>query len=129
MLIEWKKEFSVGVVEVDEQHKKLLNMINLLYSSIQKKKPHVIINSIIQDMMEYTIYHFDTEEKVLKENGLDPSKQKKEHTKYIDNVGNIFQSYLQRDKEIYTKTIRFLWSWWKDHILETDKKSFAPLKK
>mgnify|MGYP000867218199 FL=1 len=64
-LVEWKSEFSLGISEIDEQHKKILAIINKLYDLFSNKEHQDIaeIERIIKELADYAVYHFQTEEK------------------------------------------------------------------
>lgn len=60
----WKDEYSVEVIEIDEQHKKLIQIINNLIDAISNTqiKKQIIIETI-NNLIEYKKMHFETEEK------------------------------------------------------------------
>ena len=62
-LIAWKDEYSVGVKEIDDQHKQLFVIINQLVEAIKTIPREDEIANIISKIVEYKIVHFATEEK------------------------------------------------------------------
>ncbi|KOR27636.1 hemerythrin, partial [Achromatium sp. WMS1] len=62
----WSEEISVGVEEIDEQHKVLLNLINELNDAMQARRSHDVITSIINKLSEYTRIHFAVEESLMR---------------------------------------------------------------
>ena len=64
MFLEWNDIYSVNIKEIDSQHKNLFSLINKVQFS-DKDKPNTKeeINKILDEMNDYAIYHFDTEEK------------------------------------------------------------------
>ena len=67
-LIEWSKEYDIGIDRMDFQHKNLVKLINDV-SNISKEKDKAIkkmkLKSSIDDLIEYTVYHFQAEEELL----------------------------------------------------------------
>jgi hemerythrin len=68
-LIKWKDVFSVKVSEVDNQHKKLIGLINQLYDAMRVGKGREVLGSVLTELVNYTIYHFSTEERLFREYG------------------------------------------------------------
>jgi len=63
----WSEEFSVGIQEIDEQHKILANLVNHLFSEAILKKPdHAVIDGILNELIQYTIIHFAVEESLFR---------------------------------------------------------------
>ena len=59
MLLNWKKEYSVNVKEIDAQHKKLIEMINELYEIINNKNENLQkeFTRVVGELEEYKNYH------------------------------------------------------------------------
>ncbi len=64
--VEWDESFSVGVKEIDEQHKKLISILNTLYHAMSRGKGKEILTHIIEELKNYAVYHFSTEEEYMK---------------------------------------------------------------
>ncbi len=60
--IAWTDELSVDIGEIDEQHKKLINMINDLSYAMSKGKGRDVIEAILVGLRDYTVEHFAHEE-------------------------------------------------------------------
>jgi len=63
--IEWKKSYSVGLDSIDDDHKKLLGMINQLQTASHYTTDDKMIEHILDDLIDYTKYHFSREEKIM----------------------------------------------------------------
>lgn len=65
----WKKEFELGISSIDDQHKRLLeigNRINdLLINHEEDDDNYDEIFMVIEELKDYTIYHFNTEEELF----------------------------------------------------------------
>lgn len=62
-LIQWDDSFSVKVAEIDQQHKRLIVMINELHDAMKQGKGKDALGKIINGLISYTATHFDTEER------------------------------------------------------------------
>ena len=118
----WSNELSVGVVELDEQHKKLFGYLNEFYDSIQSDNKKAL-KSLIDSLMEYALYHFRTEEKYFDKFGYEDSEfHKKEHQDFVDRVLD-FKNKFESGKLVVSLTItNFLKNWIKEHIKISDKR-------
>ncbi len=60
----WNENLVTGIPEIDEQHKKLVQLLNFLASSSLYKSDLQGIKNIISELTEYATYHFSTEERI-----------------------------------------------------------------
>ena len=60
--MQWTPNLSVGVEEIDNQHKELFNRINNLVDAIKDHTCKYKIGDVIQFLEDYIHTHFDTEE-------------------------------------------------------------------
>ena len=132
MFINWIDDYSVGVKEFDDDHKKLIDLINKLHEAMSQGKGKDILQSIFQELLDYTVKHFGKEEKLMAQyqypgiNGhisghRDLTKQAMELQDKFKN-GTVL---------ISIEVLRFLKDWLNGHILNTDMqyKSFFSGKK
>lgn len=122
-IIEWTQKLSVSVEELDRQHKKLVNLINQLHDSMKVGKGRDVLGSILNDLTDYTVYHFEAEEKLLLENAY-PSYalHKKEHDDLRSQVKEIKTKFDQGDTALTVEFMGFLKDWLNNHIMQADKK-------
>lgn len=129
-LIPWREEFALGISEIDEQHKKILAIINNLSEIFQGKKHHEqgIINQIIQELDDYANYHFQTEEKYFNLFNYQDTKAHTEiHDQYRQKITEWRQNYeKENDPKIFFDVSEFLKNWWVWHINNTDR-AYVPL--
>lgn len=129
-LIPWREEFALGISEIDEQHKKILAIINNLSEIFQGKKHHEqeIINQIIQELDDYANYHFQTEEKYFDLFSYqDAEAHTKIHNQYREKIVEWRQHYeKENDPKIFFDVSEFLKNWWVWHINNTDR-AYVPL--
>lgn len=116
-MFEWSKDFSVGIDKIDEQHKKLFNLINRLNSCIGQKESDECAERILNEIVDYTNYHFDYEEKFLEENNYNEViGHKIIHKKFIARLKSCGN---QKQIDIL-RLYYLLLDWLKVHILEED---------
>jgi hemerythrin-like metal-binding protein len=126
----WKDEYSVGVESLDNDHKKLLNLINQLQASIHYKTGEKFEKETLKEIVAYTKYHFEREEKLLEDAGyLSLEAHKKTHREMINKIDDFMQDYDNRGHKALEIVANFLKSWLIKHINGTDQAYTATLKK
>jgi hemerythrin len=121
-LIKWKKEFSVDIKELDKQHKKIIKILNHMFSLQGKEKNEKEIEKILDDLHEYIKEHFRTEEEyMLKHHYSGYDKQKQEHNHFIDRLFEFQKEYLKGNRVNTSILLNFVWDWFSQHILNLDK--------
>ena len=65
--ITWTEDFSVGVVKLDEQHKKLIKMINQLIAEPWTDTKSETVSNLLSEMTNYAQVHFTTEEELMRQ--------------------------------------------------------------
>jgi hemerythrin len=118
----WNDSLSVKIDSIDEQHKKLFEMINGFYDNINKRSNNELILNLIGGMKDYTVMHFSTEERYMKQyNYPNYEQHKKEHQDFIAKV-NALEEKLKKGTMIVSFEITsFLKDWIKNHIQHADK--------
>ncbi len=121
-LIDWTDKMSVGVEEIDEQHKKLVGIINHLHDSLKTNSYKEELKIIFMELIDYTKYHFEAEEKIMAEAGYeDLESHKKQHQKFVNKLLRMKDRCYMGKEEISVELSSFLSSWMLGHILRSDK--------
>lgn len=119
----WRKDIEIGIEKVDNQHKKLITLINELYNSYIKKTHKDKVIETISSLKEYSIYHFNTEEKIFDEKKY-PHKAEHvaEHEKFITKISEFCEKYEKQEGVLTLRLLMYLQKWVLDHIKKEDKK-------
>ncbi len=120
-LLKWSNFFSTGIEEIDNQHKKLLELLNELHDGVLNNKGDDAINSVLPKLLAYTKEHFVFEEKFMIESefpGYDKHFQK--HFELSEQVEQLCED--MRDGVVINQLelAVFLADWLKEHIMEED---------
>jgi len=119
-LMQWDETMSVGVTELDDQHKMLIDLINESYETIQRHDEPAL-STLIDKMRKYAIIHFETEEKYMRENNFPGLKDLQQmHAKFNQDVDE-FQRNLFHKTNL-SQVFVFLSRWLTSHIMEQDRK-------
>lgn len=117
----WKDEYSVGVAMIDAQHQMFIGIINELYSAIMAKKEDDILDDIFNQLVAYTQFHFQTEERYFDEFDYEgAAEHKKAHQDLRDQIADLQKQESDIMKDPF-KLLDFLEDWLIDHIVGMDK--------
>lgn len=121
----WNHNFDTGVAEIDDQHRKLVQILNDLAGCIAFNVDYIEVGKIIDSLVEYTAFHFTYEEglwdKYLSD---DPgvTDHKKVHQEFINEVKKFQARQKIAAVEVLAEEILgFLTKWLAAHILESDR--------
>jgi hemerythrin len=123
--ISWKEEYELGISEIDEQHKKMLGIINELHDLMgqEEKADQGQIDKIIKEMADYAMYHFKTEEKYFNIFSYEDTESHMTiHNQYVQKVNEWQDKYnAEKDPAIFFEIFNYLQDWWIWHICHTDR--------
>jgi len=121
-LLIWSHIYSVGNDEIDQQHQKLMQLINTLYHA-QYSGSSTQVSTILRELVDYTVYHFQAEEKIQQAFQYpEYSRHKQIHIDLIQEVSGYVDQLQKEDETIKERLMVFLSEWLKNHILGEDKK-------
>jgi len=125
--IDWDEKYSVNVKEIDDQHKNLLLLFNKLQDGVNTGKSKEDMGQALSDLIDHTILHFTTEEKLMKQfSFIGYVEHKRTHDALIAEAKELQEKFSQGKIVLSEEVSVFLSGWLTDHILDTDKK-YGPL--
>ena len=126
----WKDEYSVGVDVLDDDHRKLLNLINKFQTAVQYQTGEVFEKEALAEVIDYTKYHFEREEKMMEEAGYaDIETHKKIHRSMIAKIDGFMLEYDKQGHLALQEVSEYLQTWLVEHINGTDQDYSAVLQK
>ena len=112
----------VHIREVDDQHRRLFDMLNRLHEAVVQGKEQGELHDILDDLVEYTVYHFETEEDLYQEYGYPGyAEHKREHDKLTATVVELQGSLRTGSATLSFEVLDFLNAWLVDHTLGLDQ--------
>lgn len=121
-LFKWNQEFSVRSEVLDDQHKRLFDIVNNLYTAFMEKAHKEKLGDIIKELHKYTIYHFTEEEKLLDGKGTPLSAEhKKAHDEFISRIRSFNEKFEGGNSGVTYEIMNFLRQWLIQHIKGVDK--------
>lgn len=122
-LIKWNHDiYSVGIEKIDNQHKKLVDIINKLFDSFSKGKAEEVVSEILEELSQYTEYHFKTEEEYFEKYQYpDRENHIRQHKDFIKKLDEWKKQNNEKKSDIHYSILDFLKKWLPEHILKEDK--------
>ena len=121
--VEWDSRFSIGIPQIDAQHKQLILMTNKLYKACQYSGDSAKeqFRATIREAVGYIRYHFTSEEKIMERieyPGMEDHKR--EHRDFIQEVLEQVKDFEEGKRFVPHMFVRFLRDWVLSHIALTD---------
>lgn len=124
--IQWDQKLSVGIAQIDMQHKKLVGMVNDMYQAMSEGKGNEALGNVLKELVTYTRTHFAAEEKLMQMHEYpDFPAHKAVHDQMTKKVMELQSDFSAGKVALSTKVTAFLKDWLVKHIMGTDMK-YAP---
>ncbi len=122
-LFTWSDDYSVGNTEIDNQHKKLFDIINKLFDISIGKNTSDTVDAVMGDLVSYTNYHFKFEEEHMREiKYININRHMAEHDFFEKEIIFAKRRQVQDKSTTDNKLVEFLSSWLIQHVTEEDRK-------
>lgn len=119
----WEDRFSVGVQEIDDQHKHMFSLINELLSVMNKLDAGVELKRISESILEYKKMHFETEERYFREFHFEEADAHiAMHKGFTLAIERLMSEYPGYTLEFAFKLVDFLEDWFIGHIMTADQR-------
>jgi hemerythrin-like metal-binding protein len=126
MPIKWIPALSVNIGAIDEQHQKLITLINDLDAAMAQGKGNDILATILCELTDYTVSHFAYEETLFaRHNYPDTFPHMAEHKMFVDQVSRFKKDFEDGKLALSIQIIAFLSEWLRRHIKGTDQRYTA----
>lgn len=123
-LMDWDaKKFDVLVPKMNEQHEKLVAIMNRLYERADAKAPKAELNTIIVELKDWTVKHFREEEQMLQSiNFPQFARHKSIHDKLLEDFTRHYNDFSKGPGQLSPAFFEFLRLWLTSHIMHIDRK-------
>ena len=119
----WSDGYSVGVVTMDEQHKRFFVLINDLHQAMKQARGAEVLGRILNELARYTEYHFSAEEAAMEAAAYpDLAAHKELHNQFIAKVAEFQRRFNAGDRSIILDAMNTVKDWLVHHIQKVDKK-------
>ena len=121
-LLEWQDRFRTHVDPFDDHHQHLFFLLNQAYDNLEQGQLTERMGELLNELIDYTIYHFRAEEHWMKEN-QSPHYEKhlQEHARFIERISELHADFLCGKTKISLEVLSFMKNWIEQHILVSDE--------
>ncbi|MGR8935439.1 MAG: bacteriohemerythrin [Gammaproteobacteria bacterium] len=121
----WNRNFETGIPLVDEQHRKLVDLLNRLAIKLAYDSGEMELTQVIEEMAAYAGYHFQTEESIWKRGFHDDTwlaSHQSSHDAFTIRVAELTAEGKSKSigEVLFDEILRFLIHWLAHHILDSD---------
>ncbi|HET7838405.1 MAG TPA: bacteriohemerythrin [Rectinemataceae bacterium] len=125
--IEWSNSLSVGLAEIDDQHRRLIGLINRLSEVSEAGEAPASVSAALGELESYVATHFALEEGYFDRFQYPAAKEHKaEHLAFAQRVASLKAEFLAGKSGLSRELLPFLRSWLTNHIAFSDRK-YKPL--
>jgi hemerythrin-like metal-binding protein len=122
-ILEWTPEYAVHVAEIDREHKILFNIVNRLHEAMLNGKGTDVLGKLLEEIMQYTIYHFANEE-TLMATALYPELHAHvgQHEDLRRKVLAMRERFECGEATMTIELTLFITGWLRNHVMGTDRR-------
>jgi hemerythrin-like metal-binding protein len=126
--IQWNDAMLTGVVEIDTQHRILVDTLIEAKTKLTGDASDPLFDQISRDLLAYAIYHFDTEESLMRKHGYaavapgEAATHLHQHRHFSETVVALREDARANRPGARDAMLAFLQDWLINHIMTTDKR-------
>tara|TARA_Y100000588_G_C13895024_1_gene770323 strand:+ start:170 stop:571 length:402 start_codon:yes stop_codon:yes gene_type:complete len=123
----WQEKYKTNIKEIDVQHKRLFELGHSMFSMAENRERDYdseALMDIIEELCEYTIYHFDTEERYFNQHDYEhTSEHVAQHQSFIAFLSTLnIDDIEHRTSDSLNKLLSFINDWIINHVIIEDAK-------
>ncbi len=115
----WSETHAVGIDIIDQQHRKLVELVNRLGSELKNGQARERLQATVQELLNFTVVHFQTEEDLMSEHT--PQMLEAHRARHQQLLGDVKNFGDDLDRRSMALTMRYLQEWLVRHIDTMDK--------
>lgn len=121
VFISWRKDYEIGVRQVDAEHRKLFDLVNAYYDQHLQGYNRKEIERVLNALVTYAQTHFQNEEALMEKYAYPKLEEhRKQHEALFSSIFSITEELLSNPAKADAETLQFLKKWLSDHIVHDD---------
>ncbi len=122
-LFQWKPSYSVKVVAMDNQHKKLFDLVNELHEAMGSGHGKDVAGDVLYRLIDYTVHHFSAEERLMEKHKYPQlPAHRAAHKALTDKVVAFKKEFDAGTGNVTLELMTFLQEWLRSHIQTIDQR-------
>lgn len=127
---EWADDMVIDNGPIDEDHKKLVELVNALHTATSQGSGHTIVDKVLENVVTYTVGHLQREEHLMESLHFPKLAQhKQQHDSFMEKVNALKVKYDAGSITVASQLSTLLRDWLSLHIRRSDKEIKPFLKK
>jgi hemerythrin len=119
--ISWDDSLDVDVEEINDDHRKLVNLFNILSRAVEEGDSIDYVDAVLEELITCTIWHFRHEERLMVRHQYDGMElHKAEHHDLIEGVRAMQQMLREENRLPTSEDFEYLADWLTNHIAGQD---------
>jgi hemerythrin-like metal-binding protein len=134
-IIQWNKRLQLGIASIDDQHERLVEMINQLYRLIRVSTTERHLYAyILGSLVEFSLTHFENEHVLMNTyvglNDEENQQHRKEHELFREKILDFEKRFKENELEAFEmELLNYLTEWIMEHVLKRDKQMAKRMRK
>ncbi len=121
VFITWKPEMSVGVAELDEQHRCFVEILNRFHERMKAGRGSEIVDQILAELVSYAENHFATEERLFDRYGYPNAlSHRAAHAGFLGKLRELRSEVATGKRFVSLTTLNLLRDWLDHHVMNVD---------
>lgn len=117
----WGSEYELGIPEMDDQHRRLLTLVNEAVAAVEKREEHRL-EPVMNDLFGYAKQHFAEEEaRMVTARFPKMEAHLREHHGFQLRITELYSRFLEGDPHTGRELCAFLQAWLVAHIQGSDR--------
>jgi len=118
--MQWKDEYSVGVAEIDDQHKGIIELFSVIDSAIGNRERWSEVFFKLEQLRDHARFHFAVEESLMRMHGYPKlSEHIEQHKHFLAKLDQLQMTTLSH--QVTMDTIHYLRNWYGEHMMDADQ--------
>lgn len=118
---QWNNSLVLGLSQIDEDHERLVNLLNNCYRALMVPNPYELAG-IINELRDYSQYHFEAETTLMISTGYPEAySHRTAHTEFTSSVQQFKERFQAGESSIALDILSFLNGWLVSHIQASDR--------
>ena len=119
----WTRDYAVGIEQIDQEHRKLFALVEGMHQAMLAGKGKQTLQSLLADLIEYTVYHFSHEEGLMERIGYpDLEEHRRQHEDLRAKVRYLQVRSASGEATMTIEVTQFLIEWLKQHTTTSDRR-------
>ena len=120
--LQWTDSYSTGLAEVDDDHHRLLEIINRIDAAISDGSGEDVVGSVLKEALEYSEHHYKHEESLMAKHGFPGLKEHSAmHATSLTKIKSMCDGHASGDPAVTPTAVHhYLSSWFAKHFLGAD---------